>query len=244
MRDVPEWVTLTEGEDVVWTGGPSAAQLARNLVWAVLLVVAGLVIAGVGPSLISGRALAAYDDISRILRIVGFVVGTVGLLVGLVAYLRHESIGYLVTTDELYVKRGFVSRSVRNLRLDRVQDTGFTQSALQRLLGYGDVHVSTAGGSGVELVFDNVPDPAEVNGIVAEQLDAVRSPREDPDAERRADRRRDDRRRDDREREDSQSDDRRRDDSRRRDDRRGDDRSDDDPRPELRRRDDPPPDER
>jgi uncharacterized membrane protein YdbT with pleckstrin-like domain len=243
MSTVPGWVTLTEGEEVVWAGGPSAAQLARSLVWAVLVVVAGLIVAALGPSQLSGAALAAYDDLRRVLRIAGFVIGTVGLLIGLVAYLRYESIDYLVTTEELYVKRGFLSRSVRNLRLDRVQDTGFTQTAPQRLLGFGDVHVSTAGGSGVELVFGNVPDPASVNAIVAEQLDAVRPPRGEPDAEERTDRRRDDRRGDDRRGDDYRREDSHRDD-RRGDDRRGEDRRSDDRRPELRRRDDPPPDDR
>lgn len=206
MTRVPEWATLTEGEEVVWAGGPSGTVLARSLLWAVVLVVLGLLVASLGPAQLSGPALAAYGDIQRILRGAGFVIAVVGLLVGLVAYLRYESVEYLVTTEELYVKRGFVSRSVRNLRLDRVQDTGFTQSTVQRLLGYGDVHVSTAGGSGVELVFENVPDPTVVNGIVTEQLDAARTDRDDAarsprdDCDRRDDRgRRDDRdRRDDR----------------------------------------------
>lgn len=218
MPYAPKWATLTEGEEVVWNGGPSAAQLVGSLFWALALVVVGLLVASLGPAQLSGPALALYDELERALTAAGFVIATVGLLVALVAYLRYESVEYLVTTEELYVKRGFVSRSVRNLRLDRVQDTGFTQSGIQRLLGYGNVHVSTAGGSGVELVFENVPDPAAVNGIVAEQLDAIHAPHAesepDPesDAAERSDRRREDRSREDRTRED-----RRRDDGRRRD---------------------------
>ena len=226
MSKVPEWATLTEGEQVVWTGGPSGAQLARSLLWSVVFVVAGLVVASLGPAQLSGPALAAYGDVRRILTVAGFVIALLGLLLGLLAYLRYESVEYLVTTEELYVKRGFLSRSVRNLRLDRVQDSGFTQSAGQRLLGYGDVHVSTAGGSGVELTFENVPDPAVVNGIVTEQLDAVRTERGPRDDRDRRDDRDDDAadrsRRDDRADADrGRRDDRRSDDRARSDDRRG-----------------------
>lgn len=90
---------------------------------------------------------------------------------------RWRAVRYLVTTEELYRKRGLVSRDVKNLRLGQVQNTGFTQSAVQRLLGYGTVTVSTAGSGGTELAFANVPDPERVNGVVTEQLDAYRERR-------------------------------------------------------------------
>ena len=78
-----------------------------------------------------------------------------------------------MTPGCVHRKQGLLSRSVRNLRLDWVQDSGFKQGALQRLLGYGTVRVSTAGG-GVEMRFRAVADPEAVNARITRQLDRVR----------------------------------------------------------------------
>jgi len=78
---------------------------------------------------------------------------------------------YLVTSDEVYVKNGLFSRSVTNARLDQIQNTTFTQSALGRALSYGDVHMDTAGHAGTEIVFRNAADPDAVVAAITRQLD-------------------------------------------------------------------------
>jgi len=174
MATVPEWVTLTEGETVVWTGGPSPVQVLKELTGEGLLVVVGLAVAALRPTEVAGVPIPGLELLPVGLGLVGLGLVLVGVLAGLATYLRFRAVEYVVTSEELYVKRGLVSRSVTNLRLDRVQDCGFEQSATQRLSGYGDVYVSTAGGGGVELVFRNVPDPAAVNGVVTERLAEIR----------------------------------------------------------------------
>lgn len=173
--DVPAWVTLTGGESVVWSGGPSLVVLLERLLGEAVLVVAGLWLVVDGPGRLLGVEvpdLAATPVDTSVA--VGAALAFLGLVLAAGTYLRFRAVEYLATTEELYVKRGLVSRSVTNLRLDRVQDSGFSQSATQRFFGYGDVFVSTAGGGGVELSFRNVPDPAQVNGIVTQQLDRAR----------------------------------------------------------------------
>lgn len=164
----PGWVTLTEGETVVWSGGPSIATVSGTLAVDVVLAVVGLlatVRAGLfGPF---SEPLASLGALP--LALVVLALGHAALAVA-----RWQAIQYLVTTEELYRKRGLLSRDVKNLRLGQIQNTGFTQSAIQRLLGYGTVTVSTAGSAGTELAFAGVPDPERVNGIVTEQLDAFR----------------------------------------------------------------------
>ena len=174
--EVPDWVTLTDDETAVWRGGPSTARVVQELLGETLLVVVGLAVVAVGSGAV---AVAAVDPptlsvVPLGLVGIGLAVVLLGVGLGVVTYLRFRAIGYLITTSELYRKRGLFSRSVRNLRLERVQDSGFQQSAVQRLLGYGTVHVSTAGGGGVELRFRHVPDPGAVNDRIARQLDRVR----------------------------------------------------------------------
>lgn len=173
-NEVPDWVTLTDGETVVWRGGPSTARVVQELLGETLVVVVGLAVVAVGSGAVAAVDPPTLSVVPLGLVGVGLAVALLGVALGAVTYLRFRAIEYLITTSELYHKQGLLSRSVRNLRLERVQDSGFQQSAVQRLLGYGTVHVSTAGGGGVELRFRNVPDPEAVNGRITRQLDRVR----------------------------------------------------------------------
>ena len=172
--EVPDWVTLTDDETVVWRGGPSTARVVQELLGETLLVVVGLAVVAVGSGAVAAVDPPTLSAVPLGLVGIGLAAVLLGVVLGVVTYLRFRAIRYLITTSELYRKRGLFSRSVRNLRLERVQDSGFQQSAVQRLLGYGTVHVSTAGGGGVELRFQDIPDPEAVNGRITRQLDRVR----------------------------------------------------------------------
>ena len=173
--DVPDWVTLTDDETVVWRGGPAPARIARDLLGEAIPVVAGLALLAVDAGVVGlNLDLPAVPAVPLGLAGVGLAVVALGVVLAVASYLRFRAIEYLITSAELYSKRGLLSRSVRNLRLDRVQDSGFEQGALQRLLGHGTVRVSTAGGGDVEMRFRAVPDPEAVNARITRQLDRVR----------------------------------------------------------------------
>lgn len=154
----PDWVQLTADEEVVWEGHPSMHRMTGELVVAVLLVAAGV-------------ALARLTDPPVAWVGIGLVV--VALLVAAAGYVRLQSTQYVVTTREVYKKTGILSRRVTNLRHDRIQNTVLEQSLFERLLSYGDIHIETAGTGHTELVLEAVPDPQRINGLLAEQLDAL-----------------------------------------------------------------------
>lgn len=158
--EVPDWVELTADEEVVWTSHPSPYVLAGSAVFAVVLVVAGSAVLMLVPFPLAWAGLALV---------------LAGVLLVVAGYVRLRSVQYVLTTEEVYKKTGVLSRQVTNLRLDRIQNTGFEQTALQRLLSYGDVRVETAGTGGTDIVLRAVPDPQRVNGILTERLDQVTS---------------------------------------------------------------------
>lgn len=159
MTDAPGWVTLTEGEEVVWRGHPVLYHYLGGIV--IALVLFGL----------AGLALTLWPLTETVEAwIPAAVLAGLGLLVALRYLLAWWSIQYLVTTEEVYVKRGLVSRSVTNLRMERIQSTSFSQSFVGRLLSYGDVHIDTAGGDEVEIKFRNVSNPNDVVGYVSEWM--------------------------------------------------------------------------
>lgn len=96
----------------------------------------------------------------------------IGIPIVVSAYLRRENTEYVLTTDALYKKRGVLSRDVKRIGFEKVQDTSYSQDFFGTRFGYGTVEISTAGGAGVELSFDNVPDPKRVQELVNERIRA------------------------------------------------------------------------
>src|SRR6056297_719617 len=96
----------------------------------------------------------------------------IGIPIIIASYLQYTNTNYVVTNKGLYSKRGILSRDVQQVGFDKVQNISYSQSAIGSSLGYGSVDISTAGGSGVELQFRNIPDPASVQELIAREIDA------------------------------------------------------------------------
>lgn len=97
------------------------------------------------------------------------VVG-IGLLIIVGAYLHIKNTDFVVTNQGLYKKTGVLSRNVQKIGFDKVQNISFSQSALGNYFGYGDVEVSTAGGSGVEMRFKSIENPKKVQELINKQI--------------------------------------------------------------------------
>lgn len=157
---VPEWVTLSKGEQIVWSGTPSLLLAAGSLFSGLLVAITGIVLYGI---LLIANVNVEFPWVALVLI-------PIGLLVMGYAYVRHRSTRYAITTNEVYRKDGLFSRQVTSLRLDRVQNTSFEQSFLERLLSYGDVRIDTAGTGGTEIIFEAVSNPQKVSSLLTEQF--------------------------------------------------------------------------
>lgn len=154
-RDAPDWVELTGDEDLVWMGHPSWYALSGSIGLTVVLVIAGIAILAL---------------VSLPLGWIGAGLVLVGVLVAVAGSVRRRSVTYVITDEEVYTKTGFLSRQVDNLRLDRIQNTGFDQSILERIFSYGDVRVETAGTGETEIVLRAVSNPGRVNAMLTERI--------------------------------------------------------------------------
>ena len=119
----------------------------------------------------------------------GLVVGIplsfvlIGIPIIVASYLQYTNTNYVVTNKAIYSKRGILSRDVKQIGFDKVQNISYSQSAVGSSLGYGSVDVSTAGGSGVELKLRSIPEPAAVQELIATEIDS----RQQGDSDREAD---------------------------------------------------------
>ncbi|WP_049929199.1 PH domain-containing protein [Halopiger goleimassiliensis] len=160
----PDWFHISDDEELVWESRPHPIELGPGFPIAVITAIAGVGVTAWG--LTDGGTLAA-------------ILGAV-LVVGCVAfagirYLFWTNTRYVITSTELYKKRGVISRDVTQFRLERVQNTSLNQSMLGRALGYGDLTVFTAGSGDPELTFEHVPRPERASSILSDQLAAVAS---------------------------------------------------------------------
>lgn len=91
--------------------------------------------------------------------IFGAVLIVVGLVIALIGYLKWRSVIYALTTKRIIVLKGRFGKSLYETRLDRIQDIRMEITPRQRMYNCGDISVSTAGTSGVECIWRNIPDP-------------------------------------------------------------------------------------
>ena len=97
------------------------------------------------------------------------IVALVGVaLTILVGFIKRVATSYTITNRRLHIKRGIVSRTIQETRLERVQNVNYQQSVLQRALQIGDVDFDTAAGDDYNFIFEGVGDPADVVHMVDE----------------------------------------------------------------------------
>ena len=154
---------LDPSEELLWSGHPRLSAAIPAFVAGVVLVVAGgALVGGVGPGTAATRALG---------------VGLLGLGVVLPAYrvldLRRTT--YAVSDRALYARSGILSRHVRRMGLDRVQNSAFGQSVTGTVFGYGTVTVESAGGE-APVRFVRIETPREVRAMVDRRVALVADP--------------------------------------------------------------------
>lgn len=65
---------------------------------------------------------------------------------------------YVLTTERIVVRSGVVSRDGTEIPLESINNVLYSQSVMERLLGYGDVLIESAGSQG-QSRLDDIPDP-------------------------------------------------------------------------------------
>jgi uncharacterized membrane protein YdbT with pleckstrin-like domain len=148
---------LNPGEQVIFEGHPSWRSILGFYIKGILLTAALALVVAVVTSV-------AEDDVNTGLVTIVAVAGVaITILAGLIKRIATD---YVITDRRLHIKRGIVSRTIQETRLERVQNVNFHQSVIQRLLQVGDVDFDTAAGDDYNFVFAGVDEPADVVHMV------------------------------------------------------------------------------
>ena len=152
---------LIEGESVVWQGRPSwRAMLAYYVVWglASLVPLALAIVVGQTTSI----SLEGWGSLVAVVAL---------LLVLLVGWVRRLGSLYAITSHQVMIRRGIVSRRVHSTRVEHILNIDVRQGLVQRLLGVGTVHFDTASSEDFHFDFVGVADPMGLRTHLERALD-------------------------------------------------------------------------
>jgi uncharacterized membrane protein YdbT with pleckstrin-like domain len=164
---------LNEGEDIVvemrphwfFLAGPALALLAALI----LVIVVSARVAG---------------DVQRLAMIPLLLLVLLALVWFVVRYAKWATTTFVVTTDRLIHRTGVVSKSGREIPLERLNDVSFHSTIFQRMLGAGDLLIESAGERGQQL-FASFPHPEKTQNLIHHQIELAQG----RDADRMAGRR-------------------------------------------------------
>ncbi len=97
-------------------------------------------------------------------------IGILFLLVPAYFHIKKKTVRYTLTDTTIEIDRGLISRSTQNVPLRRVQDVTVSSTAMQRLLGFGDVVVDNASETGGKVVLDDIDSPRKYADLLLEQM--------------------------------------------------------------------------
>ena len=148
---------LHPGERILYEGHPSWRSTLDFYAKGLLLVAAVTLVVAV----ISGLGEGGPDE-----GLVTIIAAGGVALVLLAGFIKRVATSYTITNRRLHIKRGIVSRTIQETRLERVQNVNYHQGVLQRILQIGDVDFDTAAGDDYNFVFTGVSEPDEVVHMV------------------------------------------------------------------------------
>lgn len=168
MVENREWLSLDDGETVVWTGQPRLWRIFPSVVksafWALVFVAAAIVGPRYAPPAIPGIAVTS----------VGLLLALASLEPGVAAYLRTSNVYYVLTTRNVCKRVGIWSTNVIYVAVTDVQSIRLTKDVWGTLFDYGSVAVSTAGSSGTDVVFTDLERPETVRDALQQAMSEAR----------------------------------------------------------------------
>jgi membrane protein YdbS with pleckstrin-like domain len=156
-------------ETVIWEGSPSlkllVVQVLRTLIVAAAAIVAAIVVHPVAVKFfedLSGKGGRGPRDVSPATLILMVLVGSyliIRAIVLSVSVMRLRTTKYRLTNQRLTVEEGILNRTLDEVDLRTVDDSGFSQSPLERLQAIGTVWVVASDRSTPRVALRGIADP-------------------------------------------------------------------------------------
>ncbi len=99
--------------------------------------------------------------------IIFFIVGVITTILVLIDVLTSE---YFISNKRIYFKRGLISRTMNDIKIEWVTNIFVRQGIFGRILNYGDIGISSPGEHAGAIGFVGVSDPIKVKGIIEDTI--------------------------------------------------------------------------
>jgi uncharacterized membrane protein YdbT with pleckstrin-like domain len=117
---------------------------------------------------------------SQVFKYATLIVSGVGLLLLLWHMVETKiTATYTITPERCTVEKGFIARSIHEVEIRHIRNINVHQGIFQRICGIGDIEISTAGGSDIEVVFESVANPLKLRRLVVSYNDRYDGPHVD-----------------------------------------------------------------
>ena len=144
-------------EETVWRGSPSAMKLVGRIIGIVLILI-------IVPTIMNWMAhqSTTQETSERVMRLGWWITGILVLFEAVRFFLSLamlRSTVYTITNQRVMIERGLLGKNLSEIDLRYVDDTQFTQSFFDRMLGIGDVTILSSDKSTPVYVLKDVRDP-------------------------------------------------------------------------------------
>jgi uncharacterized membrane protein YdbT with pleckstrin-like domain len=158
-RNLPEGKILDrsgddETNDAIFTIGPT-----------LMFVKIGYVLAAVG-----ALFLVAILSLFGVSVWISILFGLMLFLIPAFYHAKAKLVKYSLTSSQIQVDSGLIGRTTRNIPLRRIQDVTVATSAIQRLLGFGDLVIDNASEEGGKIVLRNINSPKQHADMMLKQM--------------------------------------------------------------------------
>ena len=150
---------LNDGEEVVLDLRPHWVYLAPATFFLLVAIVVGIL-----------AAVKVDGDAGTVASIAALVLLVAAVLYFVYRYVNWVTTMFVLTTDRIITRRGWLSKSGIEIPLERINTVFFNQRILERLLGAGDLSIESAGERGTEHLSD-IRKPALVQREIYVQME-------------------------------------------------------------------------
>ena len=108
---------------------------------------------------------------------IGFIVSVIlipvvlGIIILFVWWLQTRAETLIITNKRTVQRRGIISKRTSEVLHRDIRNIQISQGAFQRIFGTGDIGISSAGQSGIEILFQGVRDPGKLHKLVDQHRD-------------------------------------------------------------------------
>jgi Bacterial PH domain len=153
-----------EVEDTLLEVHPAMARKHPFRFLVILLaLVAGLFSLVLG---LTGNALFFANPPSTLLTIGGLVLAGAAAVAWLGWWIQTRFTQLRITNRRSVLQRGLIARETSEVRHRDVRNLQVNQTTLERLLGVGDLAISSAGQDDLEIAVQGIPNPAKVASVI------------------------------------------------------------------------------